>query len=74
MKMNMIELIAWLIGIVLAMSGIGLGLLFQGKYLLAEDREEKRRWAERMKRVGIAGFVIGGFYLVVIWVLPALIE
>jgi hypothetical protein len=35
------DLVYWLIGIVLAMWGIGLGLLFQGKYLLAEGGEEK---------------------------------
>ena len=66
--------IYWLIGIVLAMWGIGLGLFFQGKYSLAKDGEEKRRWAERMKKVGIAGLVIGSFYLVVVWVLLTLIE
>jgi len=70
----MSDVIYWLIGIVLAMWGIGLGLFFQGRYSLAEDREEKRRWAERMKRVGIAWLVIGSFYLVIVWVLLALIE
>jgi len=70
----MSDVIYWLIGIVVAMWGIGLGLFFQGRYSLAEDREEKRRWAERMKRVGIAWLVIGSFYLVIVWVLLALIE
>ena len=70
--MNMIELIAWLIGIVLAMSGVGLGLLFQGKYLLAAENE-KERIAENMKTGGIIWLSICVFCFVVLLVITLLV-
>lgn len=73
MKMNMIELIAWLIGIVLAMFGIGFGLFYQGRYLHAQEDENeeknkkiRRDSANRMKDVGIAVLCIAGVFLVVV--------
>ena len=63
------EVVYWLIGIVLAMWGIGLGLFYQGRYLLAKDREEKQRRARNMKRVGIIWLCIGLFYFVAVIIL-----
>lgn len=64
------EVVYWLIGIVLAMWGIGLGLFYQGRYLLAPDKEKPRR-ARDIKSVGIIWLCIGGFYLIVILLLLA---
>ncbi len=61
--MNMFELIAWFIGITLAIWGIGLGLLFQGGYLLEKDGDKRSRWAERMWKWGIIWLCIGGIFL-----------
>lgn len=75
MKMNMLELIAWLAGMVVTMLGVGFGLKYQGKYLLAAENEKeneeknkkiRRDSARLMKDVGVAVLCIGVFFLVVI--------
>ena len=62
----------WLIGIVLAMFGIGLGLFYQGRYLLAPESEKLKR-AKEIKNVGIWWLVIGVIYLIVVLLLIALV-
>ena len=70
--MPMIELIAWLIGIVVAIwGGIGLSLFLQGRYLVAveqekEDKKLRRDRAKHIESVGIAFFCLGFILLIVI--------
>lgn len=71
----MIEMVSWLIGIVVALLGIGFGLFYQGRYLRAQENEKKneeknkkirRDSANRMKDVGFAVLCIGVIFLVFI--------
>lgn len=70
----MIDAVSWLIGIVLAILGIGFGLFYQGRYLCAQENEKeneeknkkiRRDSANTMKNVGIAWLCIGSVFLVV---------
>ena len=45
--MNMVELIAWLIGIVFAIWCLGLCLFLQGRYLVAVEREKEDKELRR---------------------------
>ena len=65
------DVVYWLIGIALAMSGIGLGLYYQGRYLLAPEGEKLKR-ARDIKYVGIWWLIMGIVYLIGVLILIAL--
>ena len=58
------DTIRWLIGIVLAMAGIGLGMFYQGKVLLKPD--EKQKIGKQLYILGKIWIAIAVFYLVVV--------
>lgn len=58
----MTEMGYWLIGIVLAMFGIGQGMLFQGKILLGGDKE---KIGKNLKGFGWFWIGMAGLYLIV---------
>jgi len=61
----MSDMVYWLIGIILAMLGIGLSIFLQGDYQLESEEYKKRLKASRMKGVGIAFWGLALAYLIV---------
>jgi len=61
----MSDMVYWLIGITLAMLGIGLSIYLQGDYQLESDEYIRRLKASRMKGVGIAFLGLALAYLIV---------
>ena len=61
----MSDMVYWLIGIILAMLGIGLSIFLQGDYQLESEEYKRRLKASRMKGVGIAFLGLALAYLIV---------
>ena len=65
----MSDLICWLIGIVLALAGVGLGMFYQGKVLLTPEEGKKRIIGKQLYLTGQVLIVIAFVYLIVVIVL-----
>jgi Na+/proline symporter len=59
--------IYWLIGIVVAFTGIGLGMPYQGKVLLKP--EDSKKIGKQLHKAGIIWIAIASLFLVVVLIL-----
>ena len=60
----MSDMVYWLIGITLAMLGIGLSIYLQGDYQLESDEYIRRLKASRMRVIGIGFLCLALAYLI----------
>ena len=60
----MSDMAYWLLGIMLAMLGIGLSIFLQGDYQLETEEYNRRVKALRMRSIGIAFLVLALAYLI----------